>query len=107
MNLRCVTENDLDNLVHHHVMRSTNRQPGNLFPFASVKNLKGFRCWLHLQDRIGNVHGDYAFERGEAVVTLNRIKEVDKLKQASKDLAPTKSKAFKSMAYEWTNWKEQ
>ena len=92
-------DEELDSLVRH-VMRS-NLPDDTLFPFASVKMLKAFRYWLHLQDHIGNVHDDYAFERGEAFVTLDRIKK------ASKDLAPAKPKAFKNMVSSWTTWKEQ
>ena len=60
--------------------------------------LTAFKYWLHLQDRIGSVDEDYASDRGEGFVTLERLKEVDQLEKACKDLAPTKAKAFKTMA---------
>jgi hypothetical protein len=103
--LRIMTYEDLDYLSGT-VMRN-NPPAGTYFSIVSVKLLKAFKYWLHLQDRLGSVDEDFAFDRGEGFVTLERIKEVDELEKACKDLAPTKSKAFKNMASGWTTWKEQ
>ena len=103
--LRIMTYEDLTYLSRT-VMR--NAPPvGTYFSMVSVKLLKAFKYWLHLQDRLGSTDDDFAFDRGEGFVTLERIKEVDELERASKDLAPTKPKAFKNMASGWTTWKEQ
>jgi hypothetical protein len=74
---------------------TTPQQPGTYFSIVSVKLLKAFKYWLHLRDRLGSIDEDFAFDRGEGFVTIERIKEVDELEKACKDLAPTKLKAFK------------
>jgi hypothetical protein len=104
--LRIMTYEDLDYLSHT-VMHGNNPPAGTYFLIVSVKLLKAFKYWLHLQDHLGSIDEDFAFDRGEGFVTLERIKEVNELEKACKDLAPTKPKAFKNMASGWTTWKEQ
>jgi hypothetical protein len=85
--LRIMTYEDLDGLSRN-VMHN-NPPEGTYFSIVSVKLLKAFKYWLHLQDRLGSFYEDFAFDRGEGFVTLERIKEVDELEKACKDLAPT------------------
>ena len=97
--LRIMTYEDLDYLSRN-VMHNSPLQKARIF-------LSAFKYWLHLQDCLGSIDEDFAFDRGEGFVTLERIKEVDQLERACKDLVPTKPKAFKNMASGWTTWKEQ
>ena len=82
-----MTYEDLSGLAHDVIC---NQPPSrHFFSIVSVKMLTAFKYWLHLQDRIGSVDEDYASDRGEGFVTLERLKEVDQLEKACKDLAPT------------------
>ena len=82
-----MTYEDLDGLSRN-VMHN-NPPEGTYFSIVSVKLLKAFKYWLHLQDRLGSFYEDFAFDRGEGFVTLEKIKEVDQLEKSCKDLAPT------------------
>ena len=64
--LRIMTYEDLDGLSRN-VMRN-NPPAGTYFSIISVKLLKAFEYWLHLQDRLGSVDEDYAAPAADPAV---------------------------------------
>ena len=76
-----------------------------VYPFVALKRTCGARYWIDMRIRSGQNYGDRHLNSGELRMAVDRLNELDLIKEYTKNVDPLKPGILKSSG-EWQNWVE-